>query len=688
MRNATQGLELWGGLECSIVRIKQTWRNQVVETGHLTRDTDLDAVAALGIRTLRYPVLWEQVSPQSPQEADFTWHDRRMAQMRRLGITPMVGLLHHGSGPAYTRLLDPRFPTLFASYAKQVAERYPDVTDFTPINEPLTTARFVGLYGHWYPHKRTMRAFARMLVNQCRAICDAMKAIRSVTPGARLIQTEDLGRVFSTPLLAYQADYENERRWLSFDLLHGRVDRHHPWHSILIQNGIAETELDAFCDDPCPPDIIGINHYATSDRFLEHRPAKLPVGMRFGGNRRHRYADLEALRVKEVEDYVGPEARFRETWERYGRPMAITECHHGSTRDEQLRWLDETWKAAKNLRAEGVDIRAVTIWALFGLMDWKSLLLRRDFDYEPGAFDIRSSPPRLTALGRAASELAGRGSFQHPVLDMPGWWRRGQRHYNHSTLSLDDEGARSVLVLSEATDFSGHLLATARHRGLRPVFLSATSINAAPALMLMRRAEEARAWSVIVDVSDEAWLGSTTASSIAMACGHAGLEVSFVLGGRVSAEGHRFEREVLRANRQALILRCEVEPAEADCREGGAGEGTPAASPVLESEAATFGHAALYQGLLDLLVDRDCGLWQAKMDQAHSRPSFTKVDLAGAEDRADPLRHEPRAAKPAAVRRPLILPVVHRGGAVPSDAQPQNEAEDETPALAVGGALG
>src|SRR5215207_5663555 len=70
---------------------------------------------------------------------------------------------------------------------------------------------------------------------ECTAIVLAMRAIRTVRPDAKLVQTEDLGKTFSTPLLSYQAELENERRWLSLDLLCGRVDPHHPWHEILDQ---------------------------------------------------------------------------------------------------------------------------------------------------------------------------------------------------------------------------------------------------------------------------------------------------------------------------------------------------------------------------------------------------------------------------------------------------------------------
>jgi dTDP-4-dehydrorhamnose reductase len=71
----------------------------------------------------------------------------------------------------------------------------------------------------------------------------------------------------------------------------------------------------------------------------------------------------------------------------------VTEAHHGSTRDEQVRWLMEVWWAAEDLRAAGQDIRAVTVWSLFGAVDWNSLLVRKIGFYEPGAFDIRGPRP-------------------------------------------------------------------------------------------------------------------------------------------------------------------------------------------------------------------------------------------------------------------------------------------------------
>ncbi|HEX8511231.1 MAG TPA: hypothetical protein VF635_17260, partial [Propionibacteriaceae bacterium] len=413
--------ELWGGFECSTVRLGARFRDQFAETGHADRIADLDAAAALGIRTLRYPVLWETVSPLRADTCDWTWTDARLHRLRELGIRPVVGLVHHGSGPSYTSLLDPAFAEGLAAHAGRVAARYPWVTDYTPVNEPLTTARFSGLYGHWYPHRTNEADFLRALVNQCKAVLLSMRAIRRVTPQARLVQTEDIGKTFSVAKLAYQANHENERRWLSLDLLEGRVGPSHPWHARLAARGIERSDLDLLAGGEGAPSLIGVNHYLTSERYLDTDVHAYPRHLR-GGNGRHRYVDAEAVRVDLLAGKTGPETRLAEVRHRYRRPLAVTEAHHGCTRDEQLRWLHDVWEAACNLRRAGCHVEAVTVWALVGAVDWNSLLVKRHGFYEPGAFDTRSQPPRLTALGRAARGLATEGRFEHPVLQRPGWW--------------------------------------------------------------------------------------------------------------------------------------------------------------------------------------------------------------------------------------------------------------------------
>lgn len=491
-------IALWGGLECTVARIGDAFRNQSQETGHAARIEDLDAIAALGIRTLRYPVLWETIAPDRPDQADWRWQDARMARLRELDIAPVAGLVHHGSGPRYTSLLDPQFAEMLANHAAQVAARYPWVTSFTPVNEPLTTARFSGLYGHWYPHGRSQAIFLQTLVTQCRAVVLSMQAIRHITPLAQLVQTEDLGKTFSTPGLAYQADYENQRRWLAFDLLCARVDRHHPWYRHFLDAGIDDRGLGFFQENPCPPDIIGINHYLTSERFLDERRERYPEN-HHAQNDRECYADVEAVRIDFDTPCTGPQARLQEAWERYGLPMAVTEAHHGCSRDEQLRWLMEVWQAAQALQAKGVDIRAVTIWSLFGCVDWNTLLTTQNNFYETGVFDARCQPPRPTALAEAGRALASTGKFDHPVLDQRGWWHRAERYYQTpARAAAPHRGTPRRIAIAGATGTLGQAFARlCGDRGLDYDLLARGDMDITSAASIDAALARHRPWAVV-----------------------------------------------------------------------------------------------------------------------------------------------------------------------------------------------
>jgi dTDP-4-dehydrorhamnose reductase len=427
MRRAEDGTlpEVWAGVECTVNRVGERWLDQCVRSGHVARTDDLERFAALGISALRYPVLWEHVSPDRPDRADWSVPDERLARLRALGIRPIAGLVHHGSGPRWTSLVDPAFPERLAVFARAVAERYPWVLDWTPVNEPLTTARFSGLYGHWYPHGRDDATFVRCLLAELRATALAMRAIREVIPGARLVQPEDMGRTTGTPRLAPHVAFENARRWLSLDLLCGCVGPDHALRPYLRASGATEADLVAFEERPTPPDVVGLNYYVTSDRWVDEREDRYPAWSR-GGNGRDRFADVHAA-IGDPAGIAGHRWVLARAWERYGVPVALTEVHLGGPREEQLRWLRDAWLASTSLRAEGVDVRALTVWSLLGAYDWNTLVTADRGFYEPGPFDVRARAPRRTALARMTRALATEGRYEHPALAGPGWWRRPHR---------------------------------------------------------------------------------------------------------------------------------------------------------------------------------------------------------------------------------------------------------------------
>jgi dTDP-4-dehydrorhamnose reductase len=418
-------LALWGGLECTVNRVRDNYFSQMERNGHAERLQDIDRFASLGIKAIRYPVLWERIAPDGIDKADWSWPDERLPALRDLGVTPIVGLIHHGSGPRHTSLVDPGFAEQLAEYAGAVAQRYPWVEYYTPVNEPLTTARFSGLNGVWYPHGSDEQTFVRALLNQCRAVVLSMRAIRAVNPDAKLVQTDDLSKTYSTPELAGLATFYNDRRWLSWDLLCGKINQQHPLWAYLRESGASETELLWFADNSCPPDIIGVNYYITSERWIDHRPERYPEPYR------HTYrgvwhADIETPRALATPTPgIGP--LLQETWDRYGLPLAVTEAHIDANREDQLRWLLEIWSAAKRVQQNGVDMRAVTVWALLGSYDWNCLVTACKGYYEPGPFDVRGPVPRPTAVATMMRELSTARQLSNPVLQGQGWWRRPGR---------------------------------------------------------------------------------------------------------------------------------------------------------------------------------------------------------------------------------------------------------------------
>lgn len=446
MECGRQNIEVWGGMECTINRVGDKYFDQLNYSNHRERESDIKMFADLGLKKMRYPILWEHHKPTQHIAINWSETEAKLNALRENNVDVIAGLVHHGSGPAYVDIKDTSFVSGLTNYADEVAKKFPWINYYTPVNEPLTTARFCGLYGLWYPHKSDDACFCRILVNECKATVLAMNAIRVYNPNAKLVQTDDLGKVHSTKKLAYQAAFENERRWLSFDLLCGKVDSYHPLRAYMVDNEITVEELDFFVKNPCPPDILGINYYLTSERYIDQSKRQYPAHTH-GSNGKHTYADVEVVRVGAARP-DGLQKILSDAWQRYGIPIAVTEVHLHCTREEQMRWLKYIWDAACTLKDNGVPVLAITPWALLGSVGWDKLLTNIGGTYEPGVFDLSAGYPRPTILAEMIRTYSKGQSFTHPALDTAGWWERDCRVVygcNDNTQNLTG-GGRALFI--------------------------------------------------------------------------------------------------------------------------------------------------------------------------------------------------------------------------------------------------
>jgi dTDP-4-dehydrorhamnose reductase len=687
-------LELWGGVECTVNRVGDRWFDQLRWSGHDVRSDDLSRFAALGLTALRYPVLWERLASCERQSIDWRWTDERLARLRTLGVRPILGLVHHGSGPAYTSLLDDRFAEKLARFAAAVAQRYPWVCDYTPVNEPLTTARFSGLYGHWYPHRTDDRAFVRALVNQLRGVVLAMRAIRECVPHARLVQTDDCGRTFGTADTRGQVIHECHRRWLTWDLLTGRVDDRHPLHDYLMRSGLTDDDERLFIESGCAPDVVGLNYYVTSDRYLDHRLDRYPPNTH-GSNGRVRYADVDAVRGR-PEGIVGHDGHLNDAWQRYRLPVAITETHLGCTREEQIRWLVESWDGANRARAKGANVAAVTAWALLGSFNWSSLVTRDEQSYEPGAFDVRGRSPRATALAAVVRMLASGAEARHPALDGAPWWRRPDRllHTDVSRTPVGD-GPTPVLIIG-ATGTLGRAFARAcENRRLPYKILSRHEMDITDPRRVATIMKRLQPWAVInaagyvrVDAAEHDWLECHRVNvvgpvNLAAACRRHGVPlVTFssdlvfdgLNGGAYveTDEPHPLnvygatkaeaERRVLELLPSALVIRTSAFFGPWDdynylahvfrALDAGATFSAPADAVVSPTYVPD-----LVDATIDLLIDGEGGLWHVANDGACSWFEFARAVAARSGRRADLIVACETARVWGPARRPPYAPL-------------------------------
>ena len=98
-------------------RSRGTSRRPAADTGHYEMwQTDLKLVRELGLRYLRYgpPIyrIWK-----GPGEYDWSFLDPVMREMRRLGIVPIIDLVHFGLPDWLGDFQNPDWPDHFADYA-------------------------------------------------------------------------------------------------------------------------------------------------------------------------------------------------------------------------------------------------------------------------------------------------------------------------------------------------------------------------------------------------------------------------------------------------------------------------------------------------------------------------------------------------------------------------------------------
>lgn len=376
------------GIECSYPTIHggRVRRDLLAECGHYERwREDLHLVKELGLKYLRYGPPYYRVH-KGPGRYDWEFTDLVMGEMRRLGITPIVDLLHFGVPDWLGNFQNPELPIHFAAYAEAFAARYPWVRLYTPVNEIYVTARVSAKDGLWNEQLKTDEGFVTAMKHLVAASILATHAISRQRPDCIIVQSESAEYTHhATPDPSPEVVLRNKRRFIALDLLYANPPDAEIF-TYLLDNGLTRREYDWFMlGEPPGYQVLGNDYYGRNERIL------LPSGETCQGA-----------------DVFGWYLITREYYDRYKKPLMHTETNVFDA-DEAPTWLWKQWVNVQRMRLDGVSVLGFTWYSLIDQVDWDiELAEKRGNVNECGLFDMDRKPRQVAREYRELLKNFGR----------------------------------------------------------------------------------------------------------------------------------------------------------------------------------------------------------------------------------------------------------------------------------------
>ena len=360
------------GIECSYPTIDQgkTRRDLLAECDHYNRyKEDLGLVKELGLKVLRYGLPYYKIQ-QSADKYDWEFADLAMAEMQRLGITPVLDLMHFGVPDWLGNFQNPDLPVHFADYCEQVAKRYPWVRYYTPVNEIYVTAKSSAKDGIWNEQLKDDKAFVTAMKHTVAASIMGTQQIAKHRPDCIIVQSESaefMHELHADHTPAVQM--ENSLRFLSLDLLYA----HQPSGEVvnyLYDNGMTRQEYDWFMKgEPPGYQVMGNDYYGRNEKIM------LPDGS-----------------IQTSMDVLGWYTITSEYYKRYNKPVMHTETNVFDAKEAPM-WLWKQWTNILRMRKDGVPVLGFTWYSLIDQVDWETgLAEKKGVVNACGLYDLDRKP--------------------------------------------------------------------------------------------------------------------------------------------------------------------------------------------------------------------------------------------------------------------------------------------------------
>jgi beta-glucosidase/6-phospho-beta-glucosidase/beta-galactosidase len=360
------------GIECSYPTIKggKMRRDLLDECGHYERfEEDLHLIKDLGLKVVRYGLPYYKIN-HAPGKYDFEFADRAMRLIKKLELVPVLDLMHFGVPDWIGDFQNPELPVHFADYAAAVAERYPWVRFYTPVNEIYVTARVSAKDGVWNEQLKSDRAFVNAIKHTVAASILATHEIAKRRNDCVIVQSESAEYLHEArAAISEETKLFNKQRLIALDLLYAHPPDADVCH-YLQDNGLTREEYDWFMvGEPPGYQIMGNDYYGRNERI------KLPDGS-----------------FSTAEDVLGWYQITHDYYKRYKKPVMHTETNVFES-EEAPKWLWKQWINILRMRSDGVPVLGFTWYSLIDQVDWDSELAEKKGNVnECGLYDLNRKP--------------------------------------------------------------------------------------------------------------------------------------------------------------------------------------------------------------------------------------------------------------------------------------------------------
>ncbi|WP_342644561.1 amine oxidase [Mucilaginibacter sp. CSA2-8R] len=345
------------GYECSDKLNLYRQRVDLLQaTGHLQlMDADYQLLQPFGIKTVREGIRWSVVE-KVPYQYDWSAVEVMLQRGQKNGIQQIWDICHFG----FPDGLDPfspdftdRFVALCRAFVIFYRSQLPHETLIvTPINEVSYLSWLGGENCGTAPYCNGRGWDVKYYL--MKAYVAGVAAMRAIDPTIRILTTEPL--VNMVPPLNPTPEEINEA---------------------LIEHELQYQSVDMLCGNICPElggkpeflDILGFNFYYNNQWVIGQQDF-LP------------WANLEPdPRWRPLSDLL------QEAYERYGRPMVITETSHSGI--DRPHWINFISQEVQLLLTAGLPLWGVCLYPIIDRPDWDNL----NYWHHSGLWDQLTTVP-------------------------------------------------------------------------------------------------------------------------------------------------------------------------------------------------------------------------------------------------------------------------------------------------------